>query len=115
MEFETKAYTYPETLLATKIGMPGIPPESTGDEATFRIIRSPLEPCTWPLIHWVVDFRFDIYFLFSQIGVLVRMKCKLLIVRNKFKSKDGKGSCGKNIIRGDEGCMRLEDRGSVCG
>ena len=102
--------TYPETLFACKIRMPRISPEPTSNKATFRVAGSPVEPRSWPLFLWVISFRICVAFFFSQISVFIGVECKLLVVRSKFKRQDGKGDYRKNIVRGDEGCMRLEDR-----
>ena len=72
--------TYPETLLACSIRMPGISPEPTSNKATFRVLNSPVKPRPWPVFLWVVNFRIGVAFLFGQISVFIGVEGKLLVV-----------------------------------
>lgn len=89
---EHNGESYPEKLLACKVRMPGVCPQSTGDEASLCVCWNPVETSSCPLLLFIV-----IVCAF-EVRMFVRMKSVLLIISCEFNTKDDDTRQRKNDV-----------------
>lgn len=94
--------------------MSRIPPEPTGDETSFSIVRRPSETRARPLFLWVVWLGSFHTFLLGNVSVFVRVEGILLVVGCELESKNDEGLNGELIVCCRERGMGLKNRSNIC-